>query len=120
MKIRVIITGATGMVGEGVLHECILHPAVEKILLVNRRPSNVRHDKVSEIIHADFFDFSSIENKLQGYDACFFCRGVSSVGMKEEAFTRFTYMLTMHVARILMKQNPNMVFSYISGAGTDS
>ena len=120
MKSKVIITGATGMVGEGVLHECLQHAEISEILIINRKPSGTIHPKVKEILHSDFFDLSAIEDKLQGYDACFFCLGVSSVGMKEEAFTKFTYTLTMHVATTLVKQNPSMVFCYISGAATDS
>jgi len=83
MGVKVIITGATGMVGEGVLHECLQHRDIEKVLIINRRPSGVTHPKLQEIIHANFFDLSSIENELVGYDACFFCLGVSSLRMKE-------------------------------------
>ncbi len=120
MKIKVIITGATGMVGEGVLHECLQHPDIEQILVINRKPCGVVHPKLKEIIHTDFFNFSPIEDQLSGYNACFFCLGVSSVGMKEDAFTKFTYTLTMHVATTLSKYNPEMTFCYISGRGTDS
>ena len=118
--IKVIITGATGMVGEGVLHECLHHPSVSTILIVNRKPSGIVHNKVKEIIHADFFDLSPIESELKGYNACFFCLGMSSVGMNEANFTRGAYTLTIHVAETLAKLNPNMTFCYISGAGTDS
>ena len=120
MKIKAIVTGATGMVGEGVLHECLSHPGVEQILVINRKPCGVVHPKLKEIIHTDFFNFSSIEDQLQGYNACFFCLGVSSIGMKEDAFTKFTYTLTMHVATTLAKYNPGMTFCYISGKSTDS
>ena len=120
MKLKVIITGVTGMVGEGVLHECVLHPDVEEILVLTRKPSTYVHPKIKEIIHSDFFNLSSIERELVGYNTCFFCLGVSSVGMKEEDYTRMTYMLTMHVATTLSKCNTKMVFSYISGASTDS
>ncbi len=116
---KVIVTGATGMVGEGVLHVCLNHPSVEKVLVINRRPDGVRHPKLTEIIHQDFFDFSAIENQLVGYDACFFCLGVSSVGMKEPEYFRLTHTLTMHVADTLVQLNPGMVFCYVSGAGTD-
>jgi uncharacterized protein YbjT (DUF2867 family) len=119
-KIRAIITGATGMVGEGVLHECLNHPSVESVLVINRRPSEVTHPKLKEILHKDFFDISPIENQLSGYNACFFCLGVSSIGMKEPEFYQKTYVLTMHVAEKLSKRNPDMVFCYISGSGTDS
>jgi len=118
--LRVIITGTTGMVGEGVLHECLQHPQVEKILVVNRRALGITHPKLTEIIHKDFKDLSPIRNQLRNYNACFFCLGVSSVGMKEEKYTELTYDLTLGVARILAEENPDMVFLYISGSGTDS
>ena len=118
-KIRVIITGSTGMVGEGVLHECLQHDDVEQILVINRKHCGITHPKLKEIIHADFFDFSSIESQTN-YNACFFCLGVSSVGMKEPEYYRLTYTLTMHVAQSLSKLNHDMVFCYISGASTDS
>jgi len=119
-KIKSIITGVTGMVGEGVLHECLLHPQVESILVINRKPCGVSHPKLKEIIHADFFDLSPIESQLSGYNACFFCAGVSFVGMKEPEYTRITYDLTMNFAQTLCKLNPDMTFCYVSGAGTDS
>ena len=120
MKINVIITGSTGMVGEGVLHECLLHPDVEKILLVNRRPCGISNPKLSEIIHDNFFDLSHIENKLIGYDACFYCLGVTSLRMKEPAYYYITYTLTLDIAQRLARLNPNMIFCYISGAGTNT
>ena len=119
-KIKVILTGATGMVGEGVLHECLLSNEVEQVLIINRKPSGITHPKLKEIIHKDFFNLSPVEDQLKNYDACFFCLGVSSVGMKEEQFYRLTYTLTMHFAETLVKQNTGMTFCYISGAGTDS
>jgi len=119
-KIQLILTGATGMVGEGVLHEALQSDAVEKVLIINRKPSGIVHEKLKEIIHADFFNLSPIADQLSGYNACFFCLGVSSVGMKEAEFYQKTYVLTMHVAEVLSKQNPLMIFCYISGAGTDS
>lgn len=119
-KIRVIITGSTGMVGEGVLHECLQQDSVEKILLLNRKSSGIVHPKIKEIIHKDFFDIQPLENQLTGYNACFFCMGVSSVGMKEEEYHQLTYILTMHIAQILSKLNHDMTFCYVSGAGTDS
>ena len=118
-KIRTIITGSTGMVGEGVLHECLSHPDVEQILLINRRPCGISHPKVTEIIHEDFLNLSSISEQLQGYNACYFCLGVSSVGLKEEAYRHLTYDLTLHVARQLSERNPQMVFCYVTGSGTD-
>lgn len=120
MRIKAIITGATGMVGEGVLYECLNHPDVEEVLVINRRPGGYTHSKLKEIIHADFFDITSIKEKLVGYNACYFCLGVSSVGMKEEEFFRKTYTLTLSFAGILAVQNPEMIFCYVSGAGTDS
>ncbi|GAB3914642.1 epimerase [Larkinella knui] len=118
--IRAIITGTTGMVGEGVLHECLQHPDVEAVLILNRKPSGLSHPKLKEIIHTDFYDLSSIENQLVGYDACFFCLGVSSVGMSEPDYFKVTYTLTLNVATTLSNLNPAMTFCYISGAGTDS
>jgi hypothetical protein len=117
---NVIVTGATGMVGEGVLHECLLHPGVTGVLVINRKSCDVKHPKLKEILHSNFFDFSSIRPGLTGYDACFFCLGVSSVGMKEDKYYHLTYDLTLHVASVLSEQNPQMVFCYVSGAGTDS
>lgn len=117
---KVIVTGATGMVGEGVLHVCLNHPDIEKVLVINRQPDGVQHPKLVEVIHQDFFDLSSIEKKLTGYDACFFCLGVSSVGMEKTEYYRLTYSLTMHVAETLVRLNQEMTFSYISGMGTDS
>lgn len=118
--IRAIITGTTGMVGEGVLHECLQNPLVEAVLIINRRTAGITHPKLKEIIHADFFNLAPIAQQLTGYNACFFCLGVSSIGMKEPAYYRVTYTLTMHVAETLSRQNPGMVFCYVSGAGTDS
>lgn len=108
------------MVGEGVLHECLLHPDVEQVLVINRRPVGVSHPKLKEIIYDDFFDFSPIEEHLKGYNACFFCLGVSSIGMDEQKYYRLTYELTMHVAQTLIRLNPDMTLCYVSGAGTDS
>jgi len=119
-KLKVIIFGSTGMVGEGVLHESLNHPRVQSVLVVNRRPCGKTHEKLREIIHSDFHDFSAIRDQLDGYDAAYFCMGVSSMGMKEEAYRRVTYDLTMHVARILKEENPHLVFNYVSGDGTDS
>ena len=157
-RLRVIITGTTGMVGEGVLHECLQHPAVEAVLILNRKPLGLTHPKLREIVHPNFYDLSAIGSQLSGYNACFFCLGVSSVGMSAEEYYKVTYTLTMHVAETLSRLNPpaaglaagpasapdgaggvhpdttassypaaaapirpaGMVFSYVSGAGTDS
>ncbi|WP_420149503.1 NAD-dependent epimerase/dehydratase family protein [Spirosoma sp.] len=120
MKIKAIITGTTGMVGEGVLLECLQHPDVEHILVINRKPGGISHPKLKEIIHKDFFDLTSIESQLTGYNACYFCLGVSSVGMSNEEYKHLTYDLTMNVAHVLAKHNPDMTFCYVTGAGTDS
>ncbi|MFA6060835.1 MAG: NAD-dependent epimerase/dehydratase family protein [Taibaiella sp.] len=120
MKIKVIITGATGMVGEGVLLECLNHADVEQILVINRRSGGVSHPKLREIIHADFFNLAPIESQLAGYNACFFCLGISSVGMSKEEYKHTTYDLTLNVGQLLAALNPNMTFCYVSGAGTDS
>lgn len=119
-KINVIITGATGMVGEGVLYECLQHPEVESVLVVNRKPCGVIHTKLKEIIHLDFYDFTPIESELSGYNACFFCLGVSSLGMKADEYYKITYTLTMNFAQTLVKNSKDMTFCYVSGAGTDS
>jgi uncharacterized protein YbjT (DUF2867 family) len=118
--LKVIITGATGMVGEGVLNECLQNNQVEKILVINRKTCGVTHPKLTEIIHSDFYDLSAIENELVDYNACFFCLGVSSVGMNEATYSKLTYTLTMNVAATLAKNNAAMTFCYISGSGTDS
>lgn len=120
MKINLIITGATGMVGEGVLIECLAHPNVESILVVNRRPCGVSNPKLTELIHDNFYDLSPVENLLTGYNACFFCLGVTSINKKEPEYYSLTYTLTVNIARILARLNPEMMFCYISGAGTDS
>ena len=120
MKINAIITGTTGMVGEGVLHECVLHPDVKSILVINRKPCGVKHEKLKEIIHKDFLDLSAIEDQLAGYNACYFCAGVSSIGKKEEEYRQITYDLTMNFAKTLVELNRSMIFCYVSGVGTDS
>jgi uncharacterized protein YbjT (DUF2867 family) len=119
-KIKVIITGATGMVGEGVLHECLQHPQVDTILVINRKACGIVHQKLKEVIHKDFFNFSGIESQLSGYNACFFCLGVSSVGIKQDEYYKTTYSLTLHLAETLSRLNSGMTFCYVSGAGTDS
>jgi uncharacterized protein YbjT (DUF2867 family) len=120
MKLNVIITGSTGMVGKGVLLESIDSSDVATILLINRKPLGIVHPKVREIIHQDFFDWSSIRDELSGYNACFFCMGVSSAGMKEADYHRMTYDITLGFAKELLHQNTEMTFCYVSGAGTSS
>ncbi len=118
--IKIILTGATGMVGEGVLYECLQSKKVAAILVVGRKSCGYTHPKLTEVIHRDFFDLSPVQEKLISYDACLFCSGVSSVGKKEPEFHELTYTLTMAVAKLLSQLNPAMTFCYISGAGTDS
>jgi uncharacterized protein YbjT (DUF2867 family) len=117
---KVILFGATGMVGQGVLRECLLDPGVEAVLAVGRSPTGERQPKLREIIHNDFTDYSAIEPQLTGYDACFFCLGVSSVGMAEDRYRHLTYDITLAAARTLSRLNPQMVFVYVTGRGTDS
>jgi uncharacterized protein YbjT (DUF2867 family) len=118
MTIKAVLFGGTGMVGEGVLHEALNDPAVESVLVIGRRSCNVRHQKLSEIIHKNFYDYTVIADRLRGYNACFFCLGVTSLGKGEEEYRRLTYDLTMAAARTLCQLNPGMVFCYVSGAGT--
>ncbi len=108
------------MVGEGVLHECLMHPDVEHVLVINRKPCGVSHEKLTEVIHKDFFDLSSIENQPENYNACFFCSGVSSIGKSEDEYRKLTYELTLSFAKTLSKLNHEMTFCYVSGEGTDS
>jgi uncharacterized protein YbjT (DUF2867 family) len=108
------------MVGQGVLRECLLDPEVDTVLAIGRSASAQQHEKLNEIVHNDPSDLSAIEGRLAGYDACFFCLGVSAVGMTEDAYRRVTYDLTISVARTLARLNPAMTFIYVSGSGTDS
>ena len=117
---KVILFGATGMVGQGVLRECLLDREVESVLAIGRRATGQRHGKLYDLVHKDFSDFSTIEDALSGCDACFFCLGVSSAGMNEHDYRRVTYDITMTAAQTLAKLNPDMTFLYVSGAGTDS
>jgi uncharacterized protein YbjT (DUF2867 family) len=117
---KVILFGATGMVGQGVLRECLLDSGIEDVLAVGRSPTGERQAKLREIVHKDFTDFSAIEPQLTGYDACFFCLGVSSVGMEEERYRHLTYDITLAAAKTLARLNPQMVFVYVTGRGTDS
>jgi uncharacterized protein YbjT (DUF2867 family) len=117
---KVMLFGATGMVGGGVLRECLRDPSVTEVLVIGRRPTGVAHPKLREILHQDLFDLSVLERELSRFDACFFCLGVSSAGMTEAAYTSVTHDLTLSVARTLARLRPGMAFSYVSGAGTDS
>jgi uncharacterized protein YbjT (DUF2867 family) len=117
---RVLLFGATGMVGQGVLRECLLNPDIETVQTVGRTPSGVRNPKLRETVHQDLFHYSEIEGQLAGFDACFFCLGVSSAAMSESQYENMTYALTLAAAETLARLNPQMTFVYVSGAGTDS
>jgi uncharacterized protein YbjT (DUF2867 family) len=116
---KVIITGATGMVGEGVLIECLQNVAVTEVLIVNRKPSPIVHQKLKELLLPDFLKLDGYEEQPSGYDACFYCAGISSVGMDEEKYTHITYDTTLAFAKKLSALNPNMVFTFVSGSHTD-
>jgi uncharacterized protein YbjT (DUF2867 family) len=117
--VKVLLFGGTGMVGQGVLRECLLDPAVEQVLAVGRSATGQRHEKLRELVHRDLFDLSPIAGRLSGFDACFFCLGVTSAGMAEDAYRRVTYDLTLAIAGLLAPVSPGMVFVYVSGMGTD-
>ena len=120
MSIKTIVFGATGMVGEGALHEALKSDAVKSILVIGRRPCNIDHPKLTEILHHDFFNYTTIADRLSGYNSCFFCLGVTSIGKSEEEYRSLTYDLTIAAATVLSGLNPEMTFCYVSGAGTDS
>lgn len=120
MKIKVLVTGSSGMVGEGVLLRCLQDERVEGVLALNRRPCGHKHPKLKEILLNDFFRLETIEDQLSGLQACFFCLGVSSVGLSKEQYEKITYALTLNMAQTLSRLNPGMSFMYVSGAGTDS
>jgi len=117
---KIIITGATGMVGEGVLHVCLQHSDVSNVLVIGRRSCNVLHSKLREVLAPDLLDLSAIAGQLSGYDACFHCLGISSLGIAADDYYRTTYTLTLYLAKILSELNGDMTFCYVSGAGTDS
>ncbi|MBE7174967.1 MAG: epimerase [Mucilaginibacter polytrichastri] len=117
---KVIVTGASGMVGEGVLMECLENAAISEVLVIGRRSCKHTHPKLTEILIPDFFDLAPLNGRLSGYDACYFCLGVSSLGMKEPEYYRLTYTLTLGFAQKLVTESPDAVFCYVSGAGTDS
>ncbi|MFS2007880.1 NAD-dependent epimerase/dehydratase family protein [Duganella sp. CT11-25] len=119
-KIKVILTGATGYVGEGVLLECLAHPAVEEVLVLTRRPCGVTHPKIRECIVPDFLDLERHGARLSGYDACFYCAGMGSAGVSEEAYARVTRDMTVHVAATLAAQNPQLVFCHVSGRAAEA
>ena len=117
---KVLLFGATGMVGQGVLRECLLDPDVERVLSIGRSSTGTAHPKLREIAHKDLFDYREIESELHGYDACFFCLGVSAAGMSEQEYRHITYDLTLSAANTLVRLNPGMTFIYVSGTGTNA
>lgn len=118
--VKVIVFGATGMIGQAVLNAALAEPAVEAILVVTRTPLERRDPRIKEVWHSDFHDFTGIRDDLVGYDACLFCLGVTSVGKKEPDYRAVTYDITMAAANLLAEVNPGMAFLYVSGVGTDS
>jgi uncharacterized protein YbjT (DUF2867 family) len=116
---KVVVFGASGMVGKGALLECVDDPRVTRVLVIGRSASGVTADKVEEVLLPDLTDYSKIEAKLTGLDACFFCLGVSSVGMSEEAYRKVTFDLTLAAAEALLAKSPGLTFVYVSGQGTD-
>src|SRR3954454_4081788 len=117
---KVILFGSSGMVGQAVLRECLIDPRVEKVLSIVRSTSGLHHANLEECVHSNFLDFSSLQQTWRGYDACFYCLGVSSAGLNESDYRRITYDFTLAAARLLAQVNPQMTFVYVSGAGTDS
>lgn len=117
---KVLIFGATGMVGQGVLRECLLADDVSHVQTVGRTATGQTSPRLHELVHRDFLDYSTVEDQLQGFDACFFCLGVSSLGMSESDYTHLTYDFTLAAATTLARLNPAMTFVYVTGAGTDS
>jgi len=120
MHKKVIITGATGMVGKGILLECLDHETIDEVLFIGRSPLGMKHPKLKELIHKDFADFSDVKDQLKYYDACFFSLGISAAGLNEEDYTRITYTFTLSLAKTLFELKPDMTFNYVSGQGTDS
>jgi uncharacterized protein YbjT (DUF2867 family) len=116
---NVLLFGASGMVGQGVLRECLLDSEVAKVLTVVRKPTGRQHEKLTELVQPDLATLASLEPQLTGFDACFFCAGVSSLGMTEEEYARVTYDLTLGAAKTLLRTSPDLTFVYVSGAGTD-
>ena len=116
---KVIITGGTGMVGEGVLLECLSNPEVEQVLSISRRPAGHTHQKLEELLVPDFRELAAVEAQLTGYDACFYCAGISSVGMTEADYTRITYETPLAFAQTLARLNPSLVLVHVSGSHTD-
>jgi len=117
---KVILFGASGMVGQGVLRECLRDPRVTAVLAIGRTPTSDKHEKLRQIVHRDFTDFSPLETELTDADACFFCLGISSAGMSEADYRHVTFDFTLAAARTLAKVSPGLTFVYVSGTGTDS
>lgn len=117
---KVIITGSTGMVGQGVLLECLADARIEKVLMINRSSLDIQHPKLEEILLKDFTQIAEHKNNLVGYDACFFCMGVSSIGMDEEKYSAITFDTVKAFVDVLIETSPQLVFNYVSGTGTDS
>ncbi|AXF86132.1 hypothetical protein DTO96_101873 [Ephemeroptericola cinctiostellae] len=120
MGLKIILTGSTGMVGEGVLFECLSNQAVDEVLMVNRKHYELKHPKLKELIVPDFFQIKSFAEQIKGYDACFYCAGISSVGLSEKEYAEITFDTTLHFAETLVEVNPSMVFIFVSGQNTDS
>lgn len=120
IEMKIIVTGATGMIGEGVLMYALENPNITGVLMVNRRASPLKHPKLSELIVKDFTNLTAYSNLLTGYDGCFYCAGISSFGMGEQQYKHFTFYTTMMFAKELARLNPNMVFFYLSGVYADS
>lgn len=119
-SLKIILTGATGFVGEGVLLETLNHPDIQEVLMVNRRHFDLQHPKLKELIVPDFTKLDTVSNQLSGYDACFFCAGISSAGLNEEKYTQITYDTTIAFAKVVLAHNPDLVFNFVSGSHTDS
>ncbi len=117
---KVIITGATGMVGKGILLECLDHKAISEVLVIGRNPTGIEHPKFKELIHKNFDDFTTVRDQLSGYDACFYSMGISAAGLKEEQYKHLTYHFALALAKVLFELNPAITFNYVSGQGTDS
>jgi len=117
---KVIITGATGMVGKGIMLECLDHETISEVLVIGRNPIGIKHPKLKELIQKDFSDFFAVRDQLSGYDACFYSMGISAAGLNEEQYKHFTYDYALALAKILFELNPAMIFNYVSGQGTDS
>ncbi|MEO5924275.1 MAG: NAD-dependent epimerase/dehydratase family protein [Bryobacteraceae bacterium] len=117
---KVLILGATGMIGQGVLREALLDPEIDSVVTLGRRPTGQQHPKLTELVHSDLFNLTPIESSLTSFDACLFCLGVTSLGISEAEYRHLTYDLTLGVAQTLVRLNPQMTFVYVTGVGTDS